>query len=109
MEKVANFLSKNELDLSILSNKYFLIVLIYLNKENKPVKINEISESLNISSKKLNQYIDYLIRIGYVEKTNKLDRSKKPPFINTFYKINDEKFNNLLNVFRSLLKILNLN
>lgn len=102
MEKLTEILSKYETDLALLSNRYFLMILYCLYFNKRLMKIQEISEYLNIPTVKLNQYLDYLIRVGFVKKINKLDKSKSPAFIKTYYEIEEFKYKNLLKNFNKL-------
>ena len=103
MKNIAEILLKNEVGLSIFSNKHLIIILYCLNKENSEQSLENLSSELKLKPENLKPHIEYLIKIGFVEKTDKLDKSTKPTFINTYYKVNRGKLSEIMDETTALL------
>ncbi|MGH7884513.1 MAG: hypothetical protein ACRENO_02315 [Thermodesulfobacteriota bacterium] len=87
---------QNASALSFISNTNVLLVAVYLYNNGKETKADEISKFYNFSIKEVIQYLEILEKNGLIKKISRLDRSKKPPYLNNFYKIDEKKFEDIL-------------
>ncbi len=103
MKKIVNTIVENSLSLKIFSNTNLLLTLVFLYKKEGSTSPKEISEFFKADLNDINKHLLILEKKGLINKITKLDKSKNPPFLNTFYKINIKKYEKMLDDVKKIV------
>lgn len=105
MKKNIETIIKNAPSISIFSNSKLLLILFFLYRKEVEVAPKEISQFFKADIIEIEKHLSILEKNGLVEKNTKLDKSKKPSYLKSFYKINEKNYKKVLETVKNTVEI----
>lgn len=104
MQEIYKEILKNSENLCLVSDVRALVLLIYIHRKKEIVSAGEISEYFNLEDREVSKLLSRLSDKGLVEKIDWLDKSMKPPFLQSGYRILENNFESMISDLTDLFR-----
>lgn len=103
MKELLNKIIQNTGNLQLISNANILIILVYLYSSKAPVTTGDMEKYCGLGSVEIINYLSILQKKGLVDKIDRIDKSRKPAFIVSRYKINEKSYEKMLSEIKEMI------
>lgn len=103
MQDLFKNIIQNSSNLALIGSTNILITLVYMYNRKDTVNLKELSDNSGLSTEEIAGILSILQKKGLVCKSDRLDKSKHPPFLISGYKLNKTAYEKMFNEVNEII------